>query len=208
MGGDVEEGAPEDTEADEEGVGAVGVGADFALEALEVATDDADGVVDTELGWNELYGCIGVSEHKFELLHLGLADDGDRFVEAVLGAGRAVDQKAEDVGEGDDAAALLLGALYEYHRGDDHAVDFPAPPVCPLMHFLLRGDVGFNVDFLQFIGHGFFMPGVDDGYEPLGFGYAYGAVNALRHCRIFSLWIWLICQQRYFFPMPRFISRA
>ena len=54
LGGDVEEGAAEEGEADEEGVGAVGVGADFALEAGEVAADDADGVVDAELGGGEL----------------------------------------------------------------------------------------------------------------------------------------------------------
>ena len=55
---DVEEGAAEEGEADEEGVGAVGVGADFALEAGEVAADDADGVVDAELGGGELNGAV------------------------------------------------------------------------------------------------------------------------------------------------------
>lgn len=114
-GRDVEEGAAEDAEADQEGVGAVAVGAYFAFEALEVAADDADGVVDAELGGDELDRGIGAAEHEFEFIHLGLADDGDGFVEAVLRTARAVDQKAEDVGEGDDAAALLLGALYKHH---------------------------------------------------------------------------------------------
>ena len=58
LGGDVEEGAAEEGEADEEGVGAVGVGANFALEAGEVAADDADGVVDAELGGGELDGAV------------------------------------------------------------------------------------------------------------------------------------------------------
>ena len=208
LGGDVEEGAAEEGEADEEGVGAVGVGANFAFEAGEVAADDADGVVDAECGGDKLHGGVGVAEHEFELLHLCLADDGYGFVEAVRGTARAVDKEAEDVGEGDDAAALLLAALYEYHRGDDYAVDLLAPSVCPLMHLLLDGDISFKVDFLQFIGYGFLMTGIDYCDEPFGVGYAYGAVNARGHCRIFSLGIWLICQQRYFFPKPRFISRA
>lgn len=80
----MEEGAAEDGETDQKGVGAVGVGADFAFEAGEVTADDADGVVDAELGGDELDRCVGVSEHEFELLHLCLADDGDGFVEAVL----------------------------------------------------------------------------------------------------------------------------
>ena len=54
----MEEGAAEEGEADEEGVGAVGVGADFALEAGEVAADDADGVVDAELGGGKLDGAV------------------------------------------------------------------------------------------------------------------------------------------------------
>lgn len=58
LGGDVEEGAAEEGEADEEGVGAVGVGANFALEAGKVAADDADGVVDAELGGGELNGAV------------------------------------------------------------------------------------------------------------------------------------------------------
>lgn len=148
-----------------------------------------------------------MAEHEPEFGHLGVADDGDGFVETV-GATRAVDQEAEDVGEGDEAAALLLGAFDKHHGGDDDAVDFFAPPVCPDVHFLLDGDVGFYAEFLQFICYRLFVPGADDGNVPFGVGHAYGAVNARGHCRKISLGMFVINQQRHFFPGPRFIIRA
>ena len=62
---DVDGGAAEEGEADYEGVGAVGVGADFTFEASEVASDYADGVVDAEFGRRELDGGVGLAEHEF-----------------------------------------------------------------------------------------------------------------------------------------------
>lgn len=197
----MEEGAAEDGEADQEGVGAVGVGADFALEASEVAADDADGVVDAEVGGGKLDGAVRVAEHEPEFGHFGVADDGDGFARAV-GAGGAVDEEAKDVGEGDKATALLLGAFDKHHGGDDDAVDFFAPPVCPDVHFLLDGDVGFYTEFLQFICYRLFVPGADDGNVPFGVGHAYGAVNARGHCRKIPLGMFVINQQRHLFSWP------
>lgn len=51
-------GAAKEGEAYEEGVGAVGVGADFAFKTSEVASDYADGVVDAKFGRRELDGCV------------------------------------------------------------------------------------------------------------------------------------------------------
>lgn len=58
-------GAAEEGEADYQGVGAVRVGADFAFEASEAASDYADGVVDAEFGRRELDGSVGLAEHEF-----------------------------------------------------------------------------------------------------------------------------------------------
>lgn len=75
-------GAAEESEAYYQGVGAVGVVADFAFEAAKAASDDADGVVDAEFCRCELDGCVGLAEHEFKLQYLGIADDRYWFIEA------------------------------------------------------------------------------------------------------------------------------
>lgn len=75
-------GAAEEGEADYEGVGAVGVGADFAFKAPEAASDYADGVVDAEFCRRELDGGVGLAEHEFQFLYLGIANDCHWLVEA------------------------------------------------------------------------------------------------------------------------------
>lgn len=62
---DVDGGTAEEGEAYYQGVGAVGVVADFAFEASEAASDYADGVVDAEFGRRELDGSVGLAEHEF-----------------------------------------------------------------------------------------------------------------------------------------------
>ena len=79
---DVDSGAAEEGEANHQGVGAVGVGADFAFKASKVASDYADGVVDAEFSRRELDGGVGLAEHEFQLLDFRIADDGHWLVEA------------------------------------------------------------------------------------------------------------------------------
>ena len=93
-------------------MGAVGVAPYLALESAKVATDYTDGVVDVEFGGSEVDGAVGLTEHKPELINLGIADDGDGSAQRA-GAHRAVDHEAIDVWESDYMAALLLGASHE-----------------------------------------------------------------------------------------------
>lgn len=78
MGG----GAAEEGEAYQKGVGAVGVGADFAYKASEVTSDYADGVVDAKFGRSELDGRVRLAEHEFQFFYFGIADNCHRFVKA------------------------------------------------------------------------------------------------------------------------------
>lgn len=55
---DVDSGAAEEGEANHQGVGAVGGGADFAFKASKTPSDYTDGVVDAEFHWHKLNGCI------------------------------------------------------------------------------------------------------------------------------------------------------
>lgn len=111
-GVDEDGGAAEHGEADDKGVGAVGVAPYLALESAKVAADYPDGVVDVEFGGSEVDGAVGLTEHKPELINLGIADDGDGSAQRA-GAHRAVDHEAIDVWESDYMAALLLGASHE-----------------------------------------------------------------------------------------------
>ena len=78
---DVDGGTAEEGEAYYQGVGAVGVVADFAFEASEAASDYADGVVDAEFCRCELDGCVGLAEHEFKLLDFRIANDCHGVVE-------------------------------------------------------------------------------------------------------------------------------
>ena len=94
-GVDVDGGAAEEGEGDEERVRAVGVGADFALEAAEAASDDADTVTAVIVLTYKFDRSLGVSEHEFQRADFGVCDDGYRFVEAAA-VSCAVDQEAVD----------------------------------------------------------------------------------------------------------------
>ena len=93
-------------------MGAVGVAPYLALKSAQVATDYTDGVVDVEFSGSEVDGAVGLTEHEFELLYLGIADDGDGSAQRA-GSPRAVHHEAVDVRKCDYMAALLLGASHE-----------------------------------------------------------------------------------------------
>lgn len=195
MGGDQEGGAAKKGEAYQEGVGAVGVAADFTFEAAEVAADHADGVVDMEFGGLEAYGGVGLAEHKAEFLHLGVGDDCDGSPQP-YGGGGAVDHKAVDVGERHEVSAFFFGAADEYHRGDDYAVDGLATAVFPQSHLFLGGYIAFHADFPKLIPYRFLVARVHDGHEPFGSGHAYGTVSAHRLCRAGGIGKFCICSHR------------
>lgn len=64
LGIDEDGGAAEHGEADDKGVGAVGVASYLALEAAQVAADYTDGVVDVEFGGSKVDGAVGLTEHE------------------------------------------------------------------------------------------------------------------------------------------------
>lgn len=140
MGVDVDGGAAELGDADGEGVAAVAVAHDFALEALEASADDAHIVVDAVDGGLKRDGAVGMAEHVLEPVQLAVGDDGDGLVETA-GFDAAVDHEAVDVGELHDVAALAVGAADEDDAGDHDAQDPAAATVAPYPDFLLRGHV-------------------------------------------------------------------
>lgn len=165
VGVDEDCGAAKEGEADDEGVGAVGVFADFAFESAEAAADHAHVVVDAEGCRDEFDGALGLSEHETHLVDFGVADDGHGLVEPA-GVSRAVYHEAVDAGVIHDVAAHFFGALHEHYGGDDNSVDELASAVFPHSHFFLCGDIAFHVDFLKVVSDGFFVSRVDDGHEP------------------------------------------
>lgn len=175
-------GAAEEGEADEEGVGAVGIGANLALQTAEVAANHADGVVDTECSRDKLNWAVGLAEHEFQLPYLCVADDCHRLVEPPA-IGRAIYHKAIDIREIDDLTALLLGTPHKNRRWYHHTVDYLAAPVGPDPHLLLSGDIRFQANTGQLVCYRPLMTGVYDGDKPFALWHAYGAVNARRHCR-------------------------
>ena len=107
-------GAAKEGEAYEEGVGAVGVGADFALKATEVASDYADGVVYSEFGRCKFNRGVRLAEHEFQFLYFSVANDSYRFVETT-GICRTVHKKTIDLGKINDSTACFLSAFHKYH---------------------------------------------------------------------------------------------
>lgn len=181
-GGDAEGGAAEVGEADGEGVGAVGGGGDVALEAAEAAAENADRVAEAVNGGGKLDGIVALSEHELELCYFDIGDGGCRAVEA-SGVNGAVDHEPVDVRKSYYVAALLLGASDEYHRRYDNALNGFAASIAPHAGLGLCSHVIFHVDLLQLGACAFFVARVNHSHKPFASGHAYGAVNALGHCR-------------------------
>lgn len=164
-----------------EGAGDAG---DVAGDAGEGAGDDFDFVAEVIGGAFDGDGGVGMGEHVAELLELAVGDGGDLVaVFLTVGAG-AVHHVAVDEVEAEALEALGFGAPDEEEGGKDNAVDDLLLSVLPLVGLALDGDVAF-VGSVQ-VGGGHDLGGallgsvVDDGNVPLAFGYASGAVSALR----------------------------
>ena len=173
-GGDGDGGGTEEVEGDED-VGAVGVAEVGAFETLEVATDDADWVAELERGVDEGDGGIGIVEHEAESIHLVVGDDGEGSTTTGKGEGCLVCHEELDVGGGlEELKTLRLCNVDKDDAGDDDAGNFTTMAIAVDVGLLLAGNVGFVAKRFEVFAAEFFAIALNNGYIPLGGGYASG----------------------------------
>lgn len=118
-------------EAEDEFSGVVREDFEFASEALEVASHDADGSTDVERGGLDGDRGVGIAYHVHEHLHLMVGNGGERFArEGVLSAA-VVDHEMGEIEGGDgteggiveECLTAVFGTMNEDVARDDKALD-------------------------------------------------------------------------------------
>ncbi len=150
---------------------------DLAAKTLERAPDYLyHRSLDKVLAESHLH--VRNTEHKLQSLDFLVRNNRQRSEAASGSFLRYVCHKPEDIRKGDDFPAALFRAVNEDLGGNQDPFNFRSLSVGPQMNLFLNGEVVFHLQFGQFFGDHFFSAILDNGDKPLGFRYAYGAVNA------------------------------
>jgi hypothetical protein len=185
LGGDAGEGGAEEGEAEED-EGFAGEAGDFALKALERATDDADAIAYTERGGDKIHRAVGIAEHKTEHLHLTVRNDRQGVDAIGIRGTGLVGQEITDIRQMDYLQSLLFRQADEDTGRNQDMLNLLLSTILPDMLLLLAGHIGLKACLLEFLANEFLGIAVHDGDKPEALfslvRYAYGVVNAKR-CR-------------------------